>query len=174
MVISYPELAVTILTVVLQNIKICLTLPQASRVESEQVLQRRLEEVSEELRSSQSTLEKAQQDATSVAGKTFTFRPCLFEFQWTNRVWSENAQLKSMSNFPQIRPLNWTVRLNKPTKRRNRNSYSHIIWLPTLTNCILFFKIAVNKIYWLNSINQIWFVTCAKYNLTVKCLLTSP
>ncbi|CDQ56213.1 unnamed protein product [Oncorhynchus mykiss] len=66
-VISYPELAVTILTVVLQNIKICLTLPQASRVESEQVLQRRLEEVSEELRSSQSTLEKAQQDATSVA-----------------------------------------------------------------------------------------------------------
>ncbi|XP_052329112.1 ribosome-binding protein 1-like isoform X2 [Oncorhynchus keta] len=44
-----------------------LTLLQASRVESEQVLQRRLEEVSEELRSSQSTLEKAQQDATSLS-----------------------------------------------------------------------------------------------------------
>ncbi|XP_064789718.1 ribosome-binding protein 1-like isoform X1 [Oncorhynchus masou masou] len=44
-----------------------LTLLQASHVESEQVLQRRLEEVSEELRSSQSTLEKAQQDATSLS-----------------------------------------------------------------------------------------------------------
>eukprot|EP00063_Salmo_salar_P092638 XP_014067473.1 PREDICTED: ribosome-binding protein 1-like isoform X3 [Salmo salar] len=44
-----------------------LTLLQASRVESEQVLRRRLEEVSEELRSSQSTLEKAQQDATTLS-----------------------------------------------------------------------------------------------------------
>ncbi|XP_055788680.1 ribosome-binding protein 1-like isoform X5 [Salvelinus fontinalis] len=44
-----------------------LTLLQASRVESEQVLQRRLEEISEELRSSQSTLEKAQQDSTTLS-----------------------------------------------------------------------------------------------------------
>ncbi|KAM9558661.1 ribosome-binding protein 1-like isoform 1-T2 [Salvelinus alpinus] len=44
-----------------------LALLQASRVESEQVLQRRLEEISEELRSSQSTLEKAQQDSTTLS-----------------------------------------------------------------------------------------------------------
>nr|XP_029541390.1 ribosome-binding protein 1-like isoform X4 [Oncorhynchus nerka] len=40
---------------------------QASHAESEQELQRRLEEVSEELRSSQRTLEKAQQDATTLS-----------------------------------------------------------------------------------------------------------
>ncbi|XP_029541388.2 ribosome-binding protein 1-like isoform X2 [Oncorhynchus nerka] len=40
---------------------------QATHAESEQELQRRLEEVSEELRSSQRTLEKAQQDATTLS-----------------------------------------------------------------------------------------------------------
>ncbi|XP_031660717.1 ribosome-binding protein 1 isoform X2 [Oncorhynchus kisutch] len=40
---------------------------QASHAESEQELQRRLEEVSEELRSSQRTLEKAQQDASTLS-----------------------------------------------------------------------------------------------------------
>ncbi|XP_041745356.2 ribosome-binding protein 1 isoform X5 [Coregonus clupeaformis] len=43
-----------------------LSLLQASHVETEQALQRRLEEVSEELRSSQSTLEKALQDAATL------------------------------------------------------------------------------------------------------------
>lgn len=56
---------------------------QASHAESEQELQRRLEEVSEELRTSQRNLEKAQQDATTLSGKVlFTFRPCFFKFQW--------------------------------------------------------------------------------------------
>ncbi|CDR19021.1 unnamed protein product, partial [Oncorhynchus mykiss] len=49
---------------VLQN---TIYVDQASHAESEQELQRRLEEVSEELRSSQRTLEKAQQDATTLS-----------------------------------------------------------------------------------------------------------
>lgn len=50
--------------------------PQASHVESEQVLQRRLEEVSEEFRTAQSSrssleanLEQAQQDNTALSGQ---------------------------------------------------------------------------------------------------------